>query len=80
MDKMIEAFSSGGATGLAMLALLIMNGALIRIIVVLNRQTITAFEKIAEAGKVDAEANKALAIAISRIEAKMDFWPKERAK
>jgi hypothetical protein len=76
MDKLIEAFSGGGATGLAMLAMLIVIIFLIRTIVVSNRQLATVFEKMAEANKVDAEANKALAVAIARLEAKMDFWPR----
>lgn len=75
--KVVEAFASGGATGLAMLAMLLVIVFLIRTIVVLNRQTIAAFEKVAEASKVDADANKALSVAIGRIEAKMDFWPIE---
>lgn len=76
-DKLIEAFSDGGASGLAMLAMLIVIVFLIRTIVLLNRQTIAAFEKLADASKVDAEANKALAVALGRIEAKLDFWPPE---
>ena len=79
-DKLIEAFSNGGATGLAMLAMLLVIVFLIRTIVVLNKQTIVAFEKVAEASKVDAEANKALSVAIGRIEAKLDFWPVERGR
>jgi TRAP-type C4-dicarboxylate transport system permease small subunit len=74
-DKLIEAFSDGGATGLAMLAMLLVIVFLIRTIVVSNKQLAELFNKLAEASKVDAEANKTLAIAISRIEAKLDWWP-----
>ena len=63
-----------------MLAMLLVIVFLIRTIVVLNKQTILAFEKVAEASKVDAEANKALAVALGRIEAKLDFWPVERGQ
>lgn len=74
-EKAVDAFANGGATGLAMLAMLLVIVFLIRTVVVSNKQLTTLFDKMAEASKLDAEANKALAVAFSRIEAKLEWWP-----
>lgn len=74
-DKLVDAFAGGGIVGLALLALLIIIIILIRALTTQSRQTIAALGMVAEASKVDAEANKALAVALGRIESKLEYWP-----
>ncbi len=67
MEGVVKAFSEGGAIGLAMLALLLMNFLLTRTLVLNNRQLTLLFDRMIESNKATAEAEKALAVEIGKL-------------